>query len=124
MGRCYASRHDVMHSIEQLESEWAMGSDDIFGRNCCVFCNELCIRLGVGGIPDWVMNLAGVGAVANCSMDDAIMSLGCCCSRKKGASNEDMPDMHLVPTPSNKRRTPRSSGGASGGYRGIWRKNK
>ncbi|CAE7283269.1 unnamed protein product [Symbiodinium sp. CCMP2592] len=35
---------------------------DLLRRNCCHFADDFARRLGVGGIPGWVMRLAKVGA--------------------------------------------------------------
>merc|ERR1740121_67762 len=35
---------------------------DLLHRNCCHFCEELCLRLGFGPLPPWVTKLAAAGA--------------------------------------------------------------
>mmetsp|Transcript_109401 Transcript_109401/g.235639 ORF Transcript_109401/g.235639 Transcript_109401/m.235639 type:complete len:121 (-) Transcript_109401:9-371(-) len=44
-----------------MEGVWPGHTYDLLKNNCCNFADRLCQCLGVGGIPDWVMNLAGTG---------------------------------------------------------------
>ena len=45
-----------------MEKDWVGPSYDLLKRNCCSFCNEFCVNLGVGPLPGWVNGLAGTGA--------------------------------------------------------------
>mmetsp|Transcript_85992 Transcript_85992/g.216451 ORF Transcript_85992/g.216451 Transcript_85992/m.216451 type:complete len:239 (+) Transcript_85992:86-802(+) len=62
MGSTRASEDGVLKLIRALEKEWTVDSYDLLGHNCCHFANELCIRLGVGPLPDWVTSLPRMGA--------------------------------------------------------------
>merc|ERR1739845_237973 len=62
MGRTVMSREDVSRVLRVMRSQWTVDSYDILTHNCCHFCEALCQRLGVGGVPDWVKHLAGVGS--------------------------------------------------------------
>eukprot|EP00425_Heterocapsa_triquetra_P027735 CAMPEP_0195103844 /NCGR_PEP_ID=MMETSP0448-20130528/72753_1 /TAXON_ID=66468 /ORGANISM="Heterocapsa triquestra, Strain CCMP 448" /LENGTH=258 /DNA_ID=CAMNT_0040139593 /DNA_START=65 /DNA_END=839 /DNA_ORIENTATION=+ len=62
MGKTVVSEMEVMRIVEELEAQWLGESYDLLEKNCCHFCNLFCDRLGVGRIPDWVMNLANTGA--------------------------------------------------------------
>lgn len=62
MGKANVTEEQFLQLIHKLKKEWPGSGYDILRRNCCVFSNELCQKLGVGTIPDWITNLAGVGA--------------------------------------------------------------
>merc|ERR1740121_1479007 len=62
MGKAAVSEADVRALLEMLKKEWPVYSYNTLNKNCCHFSNEFCQRLGVGSIPNWVMNLAGTGA--------------------------------------------------------------
>jgi len=62
MGKTRMSSRDVDSLIKQLVRAWPGQSYDILTRNCCHFSDELCRRLGMGPIPDWVLSLADTGA--------------------------------------------------------------
>eukprot|EP00928_Gymnodinium_smaydae_P084189 TRINITY_DN67447_c0_g1_i1.p1 TRINITY_DN67447_c0_g1~~TRINITY_DN67447_c0_g1_i1.p1 ORF type:complete len:289 (-),score=34.61 TRINITY_DN67447_c0_g1_i1:18-884(-) len=71
MGTCGLSQDDVDNLIDALAVEW-MGPDyDLLRHNCCHFSDTLCRRLGVGGIPDWVLNLAHTGV----KVDEAVAAV-------------------------------------------------
>mmetsp|Transcript_90873 Transcript_90873/g.261865 ORF Transcript_90873/g.261865 Transcript_90873/m.261865 type:complete len:278 (-) Transcript_90873:158-991(-) len=52
----------VEELIVQMKREWAGKDYDLLRKNCCIFSDEFCVRLGVGHIPAWVTNLAAAGA--------------------------------------------------------------
>jgi len=62
MGYTAASEVEVLKLICLLEKSWPVVDYDILSHNCCHFSDELCQRLGVGRVPDWVLSLAGIGA--------------------------------------------------------------
>jgi len=62
IGKTTMSEPEVKKLIEQIQEEWPGTDYDLLRRNCVVFCNEFCQRLGVGPIPGWVTNLAAAGA--------------------------------------------------------------
>eukprot|EP00411_Alexandrium_monilatum_P031077 CAMPEP_0175369364 /NCGR_PEP_ID=MMETSP0095-20121207/20655_1 /TAXON_ID=311494 /ORGANISM="Alexandrium monilatum, Strain CCMP3105" /LENGTH=333 /DNA_ID=CAMNT_0016667481 /DNA_START=92 /DNA_END=1091 /DNA_ORIENTATION=- len=73
MGRTNMTQSEVLKLIQLLTGYWPVAAYNTLTKNCCHFCNEFCLRLRVGSIPGWVMNLAGTGA--------AIMETGdttCC----------------------------------------------
>lgn len=77
MGDTATTEVEVLKLISLLEKQWPVSQYDILTHNCCHFSNELCQRLGVGGIPAWVLNLAGVGAAIEKGTND-VVSMRCC----------------------------------------------
>merc|ERR1740121_1365348 len=71
MGKAAVSEADVRALLEMLKKEWPVYSYNTLNKNCCHFSNEFCQRLGVGSIPNWVMNLAGAGAALMAAGDTA-----------------------------------------------------
>lgn len=70
MGYTKCSSEDVTEIVTQLLEEYPGDDYDLLRRNCCHFADDFTRRLGVGGIPGWVMRLAKVGA----SVDSMIQS--------------------------------------------------
>lgn len=64
MGTTIMSEDQVKLVIAKLEEseEWRECDYDLLRRNCCHFCNTLCQKLGVGSVPAWVTELAGICA--------------------------------------------------------------
>eukprot|EP00931_Biecheleriopsis_adriatica_P008757 TRINITY_DN109895_c0_g1_i1.p1 TRINITY_DN109895_c0_g1~~TRINITY_DN109895_c0_g1_i1.p1 ORF type:complete len:412 (-),score=97.73 TRINITY_DN109895_c0_g1_i1:23-1258(-) len=60
--RTLLSSEDVMEIVGSLLEEYPGDDYDLLRRNCCHFADDLCRRLGVGGIPYWVHRLARIGA--------------------------------------------------------------
>eukprot|EP00927_Polykrikos_kofoidii_P016741 TRINITY_DN17588_c0_g1_i1.p1 TRINITY_DN17588_c0_g1~~TRINITY_DN17588_c0_g1_i1.p1 ORF type:complete len:482 (-),score=68.97 TRINITY_DN17588_c0_g1_i1:361-1806(-) len=58
LGRTKLRRAALESAIDQLRKEWLGAEYDILSKNCGNFCNELCLRLGVGNLPAWVTRLA------------------------------------------------------------------
>lgn len=58
MGTTRLQQRDVVRAILKLRAEWPGSKYDLLTKNCGTFCNELCMQLGVGGIPAWVTRLA------------------------------------------------------------------
>lgn len=73
MGRMTSRPEDMIDLVTSMEPEWPASQYDTLTRNCCHFSDALCVKLGVGHIPRWVMNLASAG--------DAVVNGGSCCSR-------------------------------------------
>mmetsp|Transcript_3338 Transcript_3338/g.4463 ORF Transcript_3338/g.4463 Transcript_3338/m.4463 type:complete len:131 (+) Transcript_3338:2-394(+) len=50
--------------MQTMASEYKGLDYDLLRKNCCTFARDACLRLGVkeDEIPNWFMNLAGVGA--------------------------------------------------------------
>jgi len=62
MGETQMTMGEVNALIMRVSLEWSGKEYDILRRNCCHFCDAFCKALGVGPPPEWVTNLAGVGA--------------------------------------------------------------
>merc|ERR1719188_2433670 len=77
MGSTATTEVEVLKLISLLEKQWLVSKYNVLQKNCCHFSNELCQRLGVGGIPPWVLNLAGVGAAFEKGTND-VVSTRCC----------------------------------------------
>jgi hypothetical protein len=48
--------------MSRMSVRWPGDSYDMFHRNCCHFCAEMCRHLGVAPLPEWVGSMAEVGA--------------------------------------------------------------
>jgi hypothetical protein len=77
MGCAFISRVHVGTLINVLQRQWQSADYDLLMRNCCHFCDEFCVRLGVGHIPPWVMRLAGVGESLKLETKE-ILNCHCC----------------------------------------------
>lgn len=62
MGATYISELEFRWLIHRLEELWLASAYDALAHNCCHFSEDLCDRLGVGRIPDWVKSLSEAGA--------------------------------------------------------------
>mmetsp|Transcript_123293 Transcript_123293/g.356253 ORF Transcript_123293/g.356253 Transcript_123293/m.356253 type:complete len:241 (-) Transcript_123293:39-761(-) len=62
MGRTTMFKDGVDELIRLMAREWPVNGYDLLRRNCCHFSNELCLELGVGPIPQWILHLAGAAA--------------------------------------------------------------
>lgn len=76
MGRTTLAPKDVVLVIGEMMALWRGATYDLFRRNCCNFCNELCCRLGVGPIPGWVHRLALAGGDILNALEKAAGLLG------------------------------------------------
>jgi len=63
MGYTLFSRDDVFALVEDMKKEWTGRSYHILERNCHHFSDAFCKRLNVAGLPNWINNLAGAGAM-------------------------------------------------------------
>mmetsp|Transcript_80578 Transcript_80578/g.159566 ORF Transcript_80578/g.159566 Transcript_80578/m.159566 type:complete len:315 (-) Transcript_80578:60-1004(-) len=93
MGSVTMTAVEVARLIQLLKKEWPVHEYNTLKRNCCHWSNEFCQRLGLGSIPNWVMNLAGAGAAIAASGDltccrQVAVQVGktCCCA---GAAGDD-----------------------------------
>lgn len=68
LGDCHLGRSHVSSILKQMRAEWPSLHYSMLRKNCCHFCNEFAIELGVGVIPSWTFRLANVGA----ALHDAI----------------------------------------------------
>jgi len=104
MGTMTMSEFEVARLIKLLKKEWPVNEYNTLRRNCCHFSNEFCQRLGVGSIPNWVMNLAGAGAAIAASGDltccrQVAVQVGktCCCAGAAGDDAIEMVDVEPIP---------------------------
>jgi len=58
MGRTNLDREQLAPVLFELAEQWSGASYDLLGRNCCSFAAELCSRLSVGELPQWVDRFA------------------------------------------------------------------
>lgn len=58
LGDCYLTNLQLKQMLGVMKYGWKGKTYDIFSKNCCDFCQELAIELGVGEIPSWVNSLA------------------------------------------------------------------
>uniref|UniRef100_A0A7S1WW80 PPPDE domain-containing protein n=1 Tax=Alexandrium catenella TaxID=2925 RepID=A0A7S1WW80_ALECA len=63
MGYCRMSDVAIMTLVQDLTSSWPAADYHVLRRNCCHFSDEVCKRLGVGGIPHRFMSLADACAL-------------------------------------------------------------
>mmetsp|Transcript_129591 Transcript_129591/g.361093 ORF Transcript_129591/g.361093 Transcript_129591/m.361093 type:complete len:201 (+) Transcript_129591:105-707(+) len=92
MGGTATSEGDVLRLVRVLQKNWTVRDYDTLRQNCCHFSNEFCHRLGVGSIPEWVMNLAGAGAVIADATDNC--RAACCCAAVTNATRVELVQSH------------------------------
>jgi len=84
--------------IKQIEEDWPSCQYDILSRNCCHFSNEMCMRLGVGSLPAWVMRLSDMGS----AISERQCSSAICCDRQRKDSSKASNIGWCGPAPSTK----------------------
>lgn len=62
MGDTKLNPKEVSELLTKMMAEWKGTEYDLLRRNCVIFSDALCQKLGVGSVPAWVRNLAGAGA--------------------------------------------------------------
>merc|ERR1712110_644368 len=62
LGHSSMTQQEVKDLLTRLSEEWLGWRYDVLRNNCCHFSDAFAKELGVGGVPGWVMGLAGVGA--------------------------------------------------------------
>lgn len=62
MGVSQLSEDEVFKVIGAFKAAWLGKHYDLLKRNCCHFVDALCRALGLGGLPEYLMSLAGTGA--------------------------------------------------------------
>ena len=62
MGMTQLSKDDVDVLVEYLRQDWPGVDYNAIKRNCCHFCEDMLVRLGVGSLPPWVNRLARVSS--------------------------------------------------------------
>eukprot|EP00928_Gymnodinium_smaydae_P045486 TRINITY_DN30317_c0_g1_i1.p1 TRINITY_DN30317_c0_g1~~TRINITY_DN30317_c0_g1_i1.p1 ORF type:complete len:908 (-),score=192.40 TRINITY_DN30317_c0_g1_i1:106-2472(-) len=75
MGLAFITEAQAAALIDALAVEWPAHTYDLLRHNCCHFSDELCQRLGVGHVPAWVVNLAGVGAMLRSNLRLAVRNV-------------------------------------------------
>ncbi|CAJ1347700.1 unnamed protein product, partial [Effrenium voratum] len=65
MGSISLSEDETIELIYSLMQEWPVSDYDLLNKNCCHFCEELSLVLGLGPLPSRVKKLAGLGATLN-----------------------------------------------------------
>lgn len=76
MGCTSLSKGQVTEIIREMTLEWKGRTYDVLSRNCHHFSDELCRRLGVAPLPDWVNKLAGTTASAAGMIEGVSQSTG------------------------------------------------
>lgn len=62
MGVTFLEPREVLQLIHSMAEQWIGQDYDLLRKNCCDFSDALCVELGVGELPRWVMSLADAGA--------------------------------------------------------------
>jgi len=96
MGMTHTSYSAVLELITQFrEGHWKGTEYDGLEHNCCHFSDELCRRLGVGTLPDWILNLATKGTVLRAQARHACKP---CCQAiaPEGNVNFEPAERHVV----------------------------
>lgn len=63
MGRTHLQSLEIEMLLNEMKEQWLGAEYDILSHNCTHFCDELCMRLGVGSIPRWLTTLSSLGGV-------------------------------------------------------------
>ncbi|CAE7230224.1 unnamed protein product [Symbiodinium natans] len=66
----------VTEIIREMTVEWKGRTYDVLSKNCHHFSDELCRRLGVAPLPEWVNKLAGTTASAAGMIEGVSQSTG------------------------------------------------
>ncbi|CAE8735248.1 unnamed protein product [Polarella glacialis] len=61
VGKTRKTQEEFALLLTKMEASWRADTFNVLKKNCCHFCDDLCRELGVGGIPDRVLNLASLG---------------------------------------------------------------
>eukprot|EP00930_Biecheleria_cincta_P041134 TRINITY_DN28170_c0_g1_i2.p1 TRINITY_DN28170_c0_g1~~TRINITY_DN28170_c0_g1_i2.p1 ORF type:complete len:310 (-),score=71.16 TRINITY_DN28170_c0_g1_i2:36-965(-) len=62
MGETKLNPKEVSDVLAILMAEWKGTDYNLLTKNCVIFCDAFCQKIGVGSVPSWVKNLAGAGA--------------------------------------------------------------
>jgi len=82
MGYSSISEHGLWELLVKLDREWPAMDYDLLERNCCHFCEDMCLKLGLGGLPPLVTKLAAAGA----SLASGEVRVTDCCAAAVAAS--------------------------------------
>jgi len=90
LGRTKFSIKGVQQLLHVLEESWPASDYDVLTHNCCHFCIEFCKMLGVGPVPERVINLADASACMVKTWDafccKVAAEAGLACNLPKGLS--------------------------------------
>lgn len=87
MGSTLVTNKLFMLIVGELRSRWLSDEYDVLEHNCCHFCIELCHRLGVGPLPEFVTRLAGLASYAKNRFDGTKLVPTYCCEEETYADN-------------------------------------
>eukprot|EP00633_Aureoumbra_lagunensis_P001274 CAMPEP_0197286420 /NCGR_PEP_ID=MMETSP0890-20130614/1835_1 /TAXON_ID=44058 ORGANISM="Aureoumbra lagunensis, Strain CCMP1510" /NCGR_SAMPLE_ID=MMETSP0890 /ASSEMBLY_ACC=CAM_ASM_000533 /LENGTH=355 /DNA_ID=CAMNT_0042754719 /DNA_START=131 /DNA_END=1198 /DNA_ORIENTATION=- len=62
LGDCGLKRKQVETILRKLKPLWRGPDYELLRKNCCFFCREFTIELGLGEIPQWIYKLANLGS--------------------------------------------------------------
>jgi len=92
MGETRLGRHEVERLIQMMSTRWKGDTYDMLSRNCCHFCDELCMKLDVDPLPDWLNSLAAVGAALGGAQEREAFETNRALGRRRALSGEPAPD--------------------------------
>lgn len=87
MGTTLVTNKLFMLIIGELRPRWRSDQYDVLENNCCHFCVDLCNRLGVGPLPEFVTKLAGLAASAKNRFDGTNWVPTYCCKEETYVDN-------------------------------------
>lgn len=75
MGYTKCSLGEFSRILSEMKLDWRGSSYHLLARNCHHFSDALCRKLGVGRLPPWINDLAGVGEATANGIDTVYRSL-------------------------------------------------
>ncbi|KAH8056698.1 Lys63-specific deubiquitinase [Aureococcus anophagefferens] len=54
LGDCGLTRRQTLAILHRMAADWMAPTYNLLLKNCCFFCKEFALELGVGTIPGWV----------------------------------------------------------------------
>lgn len=78
MGRTKLTVAGFRSVIGSMQAQWPSEAYHLVAQNCCHFCEELCVRLGVGKIPHWINHLANSCAMVTTDPAESEDCQKCC----------------------------------------------
>lgn len=79
MEDCMLSQGEILALLEKMRGEYGGQSYDMLTRNCCHFADDLCRRMGVGAVPEWIQRLPRMGGFAAETLQTLALDLGAPC---------------------------------------------
>lgn len=95
MGLTQMTKAEVEVLLDKLAAEWPTSDYDLLKRNCGHFADALCRGLGVGAVPVWVTNLAGVGAALQDGVTVAAQGAAAAASHAQDRAHELNETYHI-----------------------------